>query len=192
MILELINDFLLTFTDIKQEVIFQGYQNCIAMPPNNDGFCVMSIMEIKRHGTNVESNSENERSIKKLISYGIDIDFIGDDDLKQRELASRVEALCWSDHIGAFFKERNASMPYSAGVQDVPYLDEDKHFLHRYRIRLYVTTWEEISVNETTAKEVVINHSIHGKKSDGTGDTDTDKSYKTGIENIDAHHKGGT
>lgn len=179
MILELINDFLLTFTDIKQEVIFQGYQNCIAMPPNNDGFCVMSIMEIKRHGTNVESNSENERSIKKLISYGIDIDFIGDNDLKQRELASRVEGLCWSDYIGAFFKERNASMPYSAGVQDVPYLDEDKHFLHRYRIRLYVSTWEETSVKETTAKEVIINHSIHGKKS-----------YKIGIENIDAHHKG--
>ena len=93
MILELINDFLLTFTDIKQEVIFQGYQNCIAMPTNNEGFCVLSIMEIKRNGTNVESNSESERRIKKLISYGIDIDFIGDDDLKQRELASRVEAL---------------------------------------------------------------------------------------------------
>ena len=47
-----------------------------------------------------------------------------------------------------------------------------------------------MSVNETTAKEVVIDHSIHGKKPDDTGNADKNY-YKRGIENIDVDHKGG-
>ncbi len=191
MVLELINDYLMHFLNLEQNTIFQGYQNCVALPENNENFCILSISDINRHGSNVESFDSNNATIKKLVGYTIDVDFIGDNEIKERELASKLETLSWSEVIRQWFKDNEASMLYASKVQDVPYVDEDSHYVHRYRVTLEISMWEEIQVDAQTAKEVSIDISQHGEKSNDPNKPDNPNYYKDGIENIDAEHKGG-
>lgn len=188
MVLELINDYLIHFLGLEQDTIFQGYQNCVALPENNENFCILSISDINRHGSNIESFDTKNANIKKLVSYTIDVDFIGDNEIKERELVSRLETLSWSEVIRQWFRDNGASMLYASKVQDMPYVDEDSHYVHRYRVSLEVSIWEGLEVSTQTAKEIKIDISHHDKNNDGSVNSDK---FKSGIENIDVEHKGG-
>ena len=184
MILELVNDFVLAFTDLSQPVLFQGYENRTALPPDNDGFCVMTIADSERRGTNIDKWEDVIRHIKKLTAYTVDVDFVGWDNEKQRERASKLEIMAWSNVAQNFFKKANGAMLYADPLQYLPYVDEDEQSMHRYRVRLHISLWEDFPLDVETAKEVIINAAIHGV------DPETGKhTYKDGIENVDVYHK---
>lgn len=152
-ILDAVYEFITAYTDLDPARVFRGYQNAIALPQEAD-FCVYDLTDTERVGTNVETNTDTERRLYKLISYAVDVDFIGDDQALQQERASRLEALAMSSACRELFDDFNATMLYPGAVQYLPYVDENEQWLHRYRLPLHISAWELTQVDEGSAKAV--------------------------------------
>lgn len=167
MILEAVNDFVLEYTGMAQEQVFQGYQNGAALPEEQD-FCVISLLDADRIGTNVEEYTDNGIIIKRLMRYTVDIDFIGTDIEVERGRASAIEIAAWSGRAYNFFTARGMASIVADQIQYLPYVDENSQYSERFRVSLRLSMWEELSLPQETASKVAFS-----------------------IENVDVHHKIG-
>ena len=153
-ILDAVYAFITTYCeDIEPDSVIRGYQNAAAIP-NAADFCVFELLDVERVGTNIETNTDDERRLWKLMSYTIDVDFIGDDQDLQAARASRLEALAMSSAVVPLFDDYNATMLRPGQIRYLPYVDEKEQWLHRYRIPLHIAVWELNRISETSAVEV--------------------------------------
>lgn len=167
MILEAVNDFVLAYTDMAQEHIFQGYQNRYALPDEQD-VCVISLVDNERIGTNVETWTDTARTIKRLIRFTVDVDFIGTDLEKVRQRASNIEMVAWSGVAYRYFLDFGIASLYASPIQYIPYVDETSQYAERYRVTLQLSKWDTLELSEQTANKA-----------------------EARLENIDVHHRVG-
>ena len=154
--LEAINDFILQYTDVTQDKLFRGYQNRSALPQTND-YCMYWISNAARVGTNVNEYTDKQKAvIDTLNEYHVSIDFCGDDQEKQEERVLNLAVLGRSYFACNFFKTHGINFNYAEDVQYLPYVDEAKQFVHRYRIVLHLTRWDKLTLTQQSATVVDI------------------------------------
>lgn len=167
--LEAVYDFITNFTTAKPDNIFQGYQNRMALPPE-ESYAVISVEGVQRVGTNLldtslSANSQITSSVMR--EYSVSVDFIGIDQDEVLGFANTLENVGRSYLAVDFFKTYNISFNYVDETEYLPFTGETDQYLHRYRIRLHFTEWQSVTVTQQYADNVEINR----------------------VENIDAHHK---
>lgn len=167
--LNAVYDFVMEYApNAVADNIFRGWQNRMALPQTQN-FIVISVQDTLRIGTNVSDYSQGSNGImttKTLREYVIDIDFCNINQEIAQEQAVTIETLSRSYIAVEFFKQQDINMNYADDIEYLPYTDEQDQYLHRYRVSLHLTKWEEIAVNQDFANKVELR-----------------------IENIDAHHK---
>ena len=160
-----INDFILQYTDVVRDNLYEGYQNRSALPQTND-YTMFYEQNINRIGTNVDEWKDKETEVHSLREYTINIDFCGDDREKLAERATNL-AILGRSYIGCnFFKSYGITLNYAEDVQYLPFVDEEQQYIHRYRIVIHLTRWDSVKLPQQTANVV--------------------SPY---IENVDVHHK---
>lgn len=165
-ILDIMNDFVLSYlSEYKQEQVIQGYYNRASLPADVP-FIVIELNGAERVGTNVETNTDDERILKKLMRYTVYIDFIGADGAEMNSAASIMETIARSGAAVSFFKETGVTVLFAGQVQYLPYADETDQWRHRFRVPIVVSRWEETRLAEASACHL-----------------------SASIENIDVHHK---
>ena len=161
---EAVNDFILKYTDVVQDNLYRGYQNHSTLPQVND-YTMFYEMSENRIGTNVDEIRDTEAEIKSLREYTMNIDFCGDIQESLVERAKRL-AIIGRSFVGCdFFKSYGITLNYAEDVQYLPFVDEEQQYIHRYRIVLHLSRWDNVVVPQQTAI-VVEPH----------------------IENVDVHH----
>ena len=173
-VLEAVNDFLLTYAEnLKQDNLFWGYQNNMALPPH-DNYVVISVTTTRRIGTNITDYDESEQSIygiSTLREYVVAIDFCNEDYEPAMDLATRIETIATSAIGVKFFKEKGMSLAYCEDAYAIPFIGVDEDYIQRFRVSLHITNTIRNKVKQEYAEEV---------------NFDNEKSR---IENVDVHHK---
>ena len=165
MILEAVNDYILQYTDARQDNLFRGYQNRSTLPQTQD-YTMYYLSGNARIGTNVDEIGDLQTTIKALREYIVNIDFCGDDQEAVEKRAKNLAVLGRSFISCKFFKAYDITYNYAENVQYLPFTDETQQYVHRYRIVLHLTRWDSVTISQETA--------IHAD---------------VYIENVDAHHK---
>lgn len=167
--LEAVNDFVITYApNAIQNNLFRGYQNRMALPQQQN-FIVVSVEDTARVGTNTTDYSQADDGkliTKALREYLVSIDFCNIKQEIAQEQAANIEVISRSYIATDFFKQRDIGFNYADDIMYLPYVDEQDQYLHRYRVTLHLTKWEQVAINQDFAKTVQLR-----------------------IENIDAHHK---
>ena len=164
-VLEAVNDFILQYTDVVQDNLFAGYQNRSTLPQTND-YTLYYEQSVNRIGTNVDDVKNTETTVNSLREYVVSIDFCGDDEVTLAERATNLAILSRSLYGCNFFKSYGITLNYADDVQYLPFVDEEQQYIHRYRITIHLTRWDNVKIPQQTANVV--------------------SPY---IENVDAHHK---
>lgn len=168
--LDAVNKFILyCLPEIPQERLFRGYVNREALPGVQD-YTVYAVNSTARIGTNVNDFAQaidEKITTKVLREYTVDVDFFSLSQETARQRASTLEAIGRS-YLGVdFFKQYEIGLNYAEDMNYLPYVDLTEQYIHRYRVSLHLTKWEEITVNQQYAEEVILQR----------------------VENIDTHHK---
>ena len=165
MVLEAVNDYILQYTDVQQDNLFRGYQNRSALPQTQD-YTMYWLGDNTRIGTNVDEYKDFEATIHALREYTVNIDFCGDDQSSIEKRATNLAVLGRSYISVNFFKTYGITFNYAEEVKYLPFVDETEQYVHRYRIVLHLSRWDNVIVPQQTAI-VVEPH----------------------IENVDVHHE---
>lgn len=173
-ILGVCNDFLLKFLKemdppIDQEHIFRGLQNDMALPADATDYILMTLSDTKRIGTNITGASCSEDSklgTASLREYIVDVDFCHSTDSIARERSEVIETLGRSFFATDFFQEQGLSFLYAKDVKFLPFVDEMKQYIFRYRVSLHLSKWTEVKIPQEYFDQI-----------------------KFQIENVDVHHE---
>lgn len=160
-----VNDFILEYAPgVEQERLFRGYFNRAALPPKED-YTIYTLAATERRGTNVDEWGRDEVRTRALRQYVYDIDFchVDQEVAQKRAVAIATVGRCYKA-VG-FFAERGACFNYAGDATYLPYVDMTEQYIHRYRVSIFITVWDELALPQDFA------------------DTVTAK-----VENIDAHH----
>ena len=163
--LEAVNDYILQFTDVQQDNLFRGYQNRSTLPQTQD-YTMYYYGDNSRIGTNVDEVGDLKTKVHSLREYVVNIDFCGDDQEALEDRATSLAVLGRSFLSVNFFKTYNITFNYAEEVKYLPYVDETDQYVHRYRIVLHLTRWDNVEINSQSA----IKANVY-------------------VENVDAHHK---
>lgn len=153
-------DFVVQFTGIDPKNVRQGYGRKTVLPQTQD-FCIISNSDFERVGTNVQTWSDNETQIKKLMRYGVIIDFVGQDRETQATRASTVETLSRSLEASAFFQQYDIGLLYASPPQYLPFVTDLKSYSHRYRVQLNLEQWSIVTLPTQTAAKIVFNRIVN-------------------------------
>lgn len=165
MVLDAVNDYILQFTDVEQDKLFRGYQNRSVLPQTQD-YTLFYTEGNERIGTNVDEVQDFKTIVKALREYVVNIDFCGESQELVEERATSLSVLGRSFLSCNFFKTYGINFSYADEAQYLPFVDDTEQYVHRYRIVLHLTRWDNVEVNSQTA----INAEVY-------------------VENVDAHHK---
>lgn len=170
MVLDTVNKFILfACPDVQQETLYRGYENRNALPGEQD-YTVYAIDSTARRGTNVNDFAQtvDDTMITKVLrEYLVTVDFCNNSQETARNRAANLEGLA-NCYIGIdFFKKDNIGFTYADEPEYLPYTDLTEQYIHRYRVTLHMTVWEDYTAVQQYADEVVLRR----------------------VENIDAHHK---
>lgn len=161
---EAVNDFILQYTNVQQDNLFRGYQNRSTLPQVDD-YTMYYSQGATRIGTNVEEFTDEEVVMRTLREYRFNIDFCGNNEVIVAERARNL-AIVGRSYIGCdFFKSLNINLAYAEDVQYLPFVDEEQQYIHRYRIVLHLTRWDDVVLPQQSANAI--------------------SAY---IENVDVHH----
>lgn len=167
--LKVISDFITTYTSMPEDNIFIGYQNRMSLPAEAL-YAVIFVESTARIGTNVLDQSlasEGQITSKVMREYAVNVDFAGLDQNAVLQMASTLENIGRSYIAVDFFADYGASFTYCDDLQYLPYVTQQDQYIHRYRLILHYTVWEEVTIAQQYADTVEINR----------------------VENIDADHK---
>lgn len=152
------------------EQIYLGQQNNAA-PPLTREHVVFFLASTKRIGTNVGEQVVDVNGITKTRSYReyvINVDFCDADHERALQRAEFFETLGRSDTAVNYFKTNyNIALLYCDNMQFLPYTDDTKQYINRYRLPLHLAMWTEYSYQTEYFDKVSI----------------------TRLENVDVHHK---
>lgn len=153
-------DFVKEFTDIPEGNIIQGYNMRTALPQEQD-FCILEMDELERVGTNVQSWTDEETTLHRLLRFTVICDFIGLDQQVQERRASVVETLGRSFEGAEFFKQYGMNLNYATTPQYLPYVYDANQYSHRYRVGLSFTQWQDVTLQRTTASKVSVDRMVN-------------------------------
>lgn len=159
-LLEVVNDYILEYTDVTQEKLFRGYQNRATLPQTDD-YTMYYFDSTQRVGTNVNEYTNTEVSINALQEQRVNVDFCGNDQSVVRTHATRLAVLGRSFISTDYFKKQGFNYNYADDMQYLPFTDENQQWVHRYRITLHLTEWDNVTLTQETAKEVVIDKVVN-------------------------------
>lgn len=170
--LEAVNDYVLKFAEpaTSQERIYRGKQNRAALPDKAQDFVIIDQgSSPQRIGTNSGESDVGEDgtiNIKSLRRYPIDIDFCHVDENVAHERAAIMETLGRSAYSVEFFEKHGFCFLYADDLQPLPYVDEFKQYIHRYRVTVHLTRWSAVSIKHDYFEDVQLGR----------------------FENVDVHH----
>lgn len=168
--LSAVNDFILAYApDVTQDMLYRGYQNRMALPEEQD-YVIMAMLDTARIGTNVSdySQSADEKYIAKTLrEYTVSVDFCSINQESAQQRAMTLEVISNGYIAVDFFKQYGLSYNYADDIQYIPFVSEQDQYVHRYRINLHLTKWDEVAIKQQYAERVELSR----------------------VENIDAHHK---
>lgn len=146
------------------EQIVRGIQNAAVLPHDTVEFCVLTLTQTIRHGTNVERYAvqvgEGEEptykdQYREKLEHIIQIDFCSAEPYQDQEVtaerASIIEMLSRSHIATSFFKTKYNTLNclYSEDVQNMTRWDDTKNYTSRFSVRLHL---EEILLREITSE----------------------------------------
>lgn len=167
-VLDAVYDYVLEFTDTPAEILYKGYQNRMSLPSTTPDYAVIAIVGSVRHGTNTGETSVDENGnmvIKSMREYTINIDFSSYDQLVIQNRGGTLETLGRSSISVDFFADKDISFLYSDDLQYLPFTDDAKQLMHRYRLVVHLSVWETTAINKEYFDKVEMR-----------------------IENVDVHH----
>lgn len=159
-VLNAVNDYILKFTDVSQDNLFRGYQNRAALPQTDD-YTFMYISGTKRIGTNVDEYGDTTDKIHTLQEYIVNVDFCGNSQEIVENRAMRLSVLGRSYASCEFFSDYGINFNFADDVQNLPFTDEEDQFVHRCRIVLHLTRWDDVTIQQPSAKEVLVERIVN-------------------------------
>lgn len=138
--------------DIDPDHIINGYQRDMTLPKAED-YCVISMGDIGRVGTNVSSYTDDTASLSTLHQYTILVDFIGTDREAAQRRAFSLETVSRSLEGQAFLDRFQIYMNYADGAEYLPYVYTDDSYTHRFRVTLHLTRWDTVTISAQTANK---------------------------------------
>lgn len=156
---------------LPSDNIIIGWQNRSYLPLNTNEYAVISIIDTRRRGTNVQDwskdpDSEEKLTVKELelVECSIQIDFCSDNNNAQQR-AQTIELVTRSQLGVKFFKLYGIAPLYADGIRDISYVDQSKQFVRRFMTTVHICYWTGVS----TALDAITDFSLH-------------------IENVDVEH----
>lgn len=150
--------YILAYTDTPNDKLFRGYQNRMAKPRLAD-YTIFNIDGTERVGTNVtsyEQSSDNKLQTRVLRSYSVSIDFCALDQSVAQQRATTIETFSRSNIGVEFFKQYDIAINFAEDVLYIPFMDDTKQYINRYRVNIHLTRWETMTTVQEYAEEVIL------------------------------------
>lgn len=164
-VLTAVNDFLLHFLKVPQDIIVRGYQNLYALP-QEDNYILIANDYGKRVGTNVHEFTDSEYVTKALHEYVVTIDFCNHNEDEVYDMANTIEVISRSRLPCEFFHSYDMEFLFCEDIKNIPFVNKENQYIYRYRVSLHLSAWEEYATGQETANTISV--------------------Y---IENVDVHHE---
>lgn len=153
MMLEHVYDFLVAFLpELDPDHILQGYNTRTVLPRTED-FCIISMGDIGRVGTNVSNYTDEAACLSTLHQYTVLVDFISTDREAAQRRAFSLETVSRSLEGQAFLDRFRIYMNYADGAEYLPYVYTDDSYTHRFRVTLHLTRWDTVTISTQTANK---------------------------------------
>lgn len=134
---------------LSEDQVIRGWQNSSFLPAGTTEFCVLTLRDGVRQGSNVYRFTDDGDNmimhVKKNIDLSVQIDFNSAepyiDPIVTRNRAEIVEQLI-NSYIGpAYFKQKDEdlSVLYAEDVKNLSGFDETKTFTARYMVMLHLS-----------------------------------------------------
>lgn len=154
-LLDTVNDYILQYTDVVQGSLFRGYQNRASLPQTDDYTMYWEDRTV-RVGTNVNEYTDTQLKINALHEYTVNIDFCSNNQETAKSHATKIAVLGRSFISCDYFKAQGFNFDFADDMQYLPFTDENNQYVHRYRIVLHLTEWDNVTLTQQTAKEVKV------------------------------------
>ena len=152
-LLDVVNDYILQYTDVTQDKLFRGYQNRATLPQTDD-YTLFYMSNAVRVGTNVNEYTDTQAKIYALQEKTVNVDFCSSNHETAENHAKRLAVLGRSYVSCDYFKAQGFNYNFADDMQYLPFTDENNQYVHRYRIVLHLTEWDNVTLTQQTAKEV--------------------------------------
>lgn len=160
-------DYILKFANppIEAANIYRGYPNRTALPSTNN-YIVYTESNKQREGTNVTVYpDDNTLEDQATFLYTFDIDFTSDNQDLALQWSMIFETLNRSHIATDFFKDKPCQFIRGNDTQLIPYVDDNRQYIYRYRCPIIVSKLEKVMIQQDYFSKVNLN-----------------------IENVDEHH----
>ena len=155
-LLEAVNDYILQYTDVVQDNLYRGYQNRATLPQTDD-YTMYYMDSFERVGTNVDTFMEKQEvSINTLLEKGVNFDFCSNEQEVAEAHAKNLAVLGRSYLSCKFFKKLGFNFNFADDMQYLPFVDENEQWVHRYRIALHLTEWDNLTLPQPNTEIVEI------------------------------------
>lgn len=155
-ILEAVNDYILQYTDVVQDNLYRGYRNRATLPKTDD-YTMYWMGDTSRVGTNVdEFTAQQEVKINTLQEKIVEIDFCHSDQDIAMNRAKTLAVLGRSYISCEFFKKLGFNFNFADDMQYLPFVDENEQWVHRYRIALHLTEWDNITLSQQNTENIKV------------------------------------
>lgn len=151
--------FVQAFTGMSPDRIYQGYNRNIVLPKSQD-YCVIEIDELERRGTNIQTWTDTGTTLKRLLDFSVIIDFIGYEQQTVSDRAAALEIVARSLEARDFFKAYSLA-PLYASHEYLPMVDDTNNYTHRYRVKLRLAKYEQVTLSTETAKEARLKYIVN-------------------------------
>ena len=153
-LLEAVNDYILQYTDVVQDNLYRGYQNRATLPQTDD-YTMYYMDSFRRVGTNVDTFTEAEEvNINTLHEKIVNIDFCSNEQEVAETHAKNLAVLGRSYLSCKFFKKLGFNYNFADDMQYLPFVDENEQWVHRYRIALHLTEWDNLTLPQPNTEIV--------------------------------------
>lgn len=160
-------DYILKFADppIEADRIFRGYPNRTALPLTNT-YIVFTESNIERIGTNVTEYPDDAiLEDQATFFHTFDIDLTSDNQELALHWSMIFETLNRSHIAADFFKDKPCQFIRGNDTQFIPYVDDNRQYIYRYRCPIIVSKLEKVTIRQDYFSKVDLR-----------------------IENVDEHH----
>lgn len=146
-ILTAVNNYLLKYLKVEQAILYRGYQQ-MTLPATQD-YIVYYLDSSKRIGTNVDESIDNgtaqTEKTHALMEYVVTVDINNIDNDAALDRAINLSTLGRSYFSTEFFEAQGIEYLYADDFQYLPFEDEHEQYNHRYRIKLHLSAWADVT-----------------------------------------------
>ncbi|MEG2172373.1 MAG: hypothetical protein RRY29_03835 [Desulfovibrionaceae bacterium] len=135
------------------ENTIRGWQNRNHLPENTNEYAVITVMDAKRRGTNVQTftfdpatQANGNLASSILVVCGVQCDFCANNDTA-RQRAQSMELVNRSPLATDFFTPYGISPLYAEDVRDLSFVDGSEQFVQRFNTTLFLSFWASMSVS---------------------------------------------